>query len=573
MGLRFRVNLAISLIGIVFVAAVAYILIDYKRRSINEEIDAGTRVTIQLLESISFNPATFQQGSDPLAGLVEYLSSVGRVRANEVRLFDSSNVLIYESPPSEYKQGRDAPQWFSNLVAPGTPEVRLNLPVGSILVTPDYSRSVLDAWDELSSYGLLIIAFFLILNYAVFRMLGRSLEPLQGILAAMSEMEKGKLTSRLPNYDLPEFNAISHTFNRMAATLEEALSQNARLALIAQQSSDAIMIRDLDGIISFCNPAVERLFGFSAGEMVGFSADKIVAQDCASQLAQIQTRVVNNKSIEHLETWLITKEGDPVEVAISIAPLIDPGSNQVIGEIYAIRDMSEHRQRMAAELELQQSRKFTQLIQVKLEEERKAIARELHDELGQCVTAIRTIGTAITNRTTEAPETRQNAETIVEVATHIYDVVHSIIKQLRPSALDHLGLSDAITEIVERYRRQNPQLTIGLKLDGDLNLFDEKINITVYRVVQECLTNAVKHAEASEVMVQVALKQLEGTLGHLEIRVVDNGKGLGPEFTEGGRFGLLGIRERVQAFGGELVVDSDPAQGTSILAILPGGAS
>ncbi|MDP2140677.1 MAG: PAS domain S-box protein [Gammaproteobacteria bacterium] len=573
MGLRFRVNLAISLIGIIFVAAVAYILIDYKRRSINEEIDAGTRVTIQLLESIAINPATFQQGEDPLAGFVQYLRSVGRVRANEVRLFDNNNVLIYESPPSEYKQGRDAPQWFSKLVAPGTPEVRLILPVGSILVTPDFSRSVLDAWDELSRYGLLIIVFFLILNYAVFRMLGRSLEPLQGILAAMSEMERGKLTSRLPNYDLPEFDAISHTFNRMAATLEEALSQNARLALIAQQSSDAIMIRDLDGIISFCNPAVERLFGFSVEEMVGSSADTIVAQDCASQLAQIQTRVVNNKSIEHLETRLRTKENKPLEVAISIAPLIDPGSNEVIGEIYAIRDMTEHKQRMAAELELQQSRKFTQLIQVKLEEERKTIARELHDELGQCVTAIRTIGTAITNRTTEASETRQNAETIVEVATHIYDVVHSIIKQLRPSALDHLGLSDAITEIVERYRRQNPQLTIGLNLDGDLNRFDEKINITVYRVVQECLTNAVKHAEASEVMVEVALTQSENSQERLEIRVADNGRGLGPEFTEGGRFGLLGIRERVQAFGGELVVDSDPAQGTSILAMLPGGSS
>ncbi|MGB4246975.1 MAG: PAS domain S-box protein [Pseudohongiellaceae bacterium] len=571
MSLRFRVNLAISLIGIVFVAAVAYILIDYKRRSINEEIDAGTRVTIQLLEAISLNPATFQQGSDPMAGLVQYLSSVGRVRANEVRLFDEEDVLIYESPPSEYKQGRDAPAWFSRLVAPGTPEVRLILPVGSILVTPDYSRSVLDAWDELSSYGLLIIAFFLILNYAVFHMLGRSLAPLRGILGAMSEMEQGKLGSRLPNYPLPEFNAIGQTFNRMATSLEEALSQNARLALIAHQSSDAIMIRDLDGRISFCNPAVERLFGFSVEEMVGASADRIFAQDHAPQLAQMQARVVNDKSIEHLETRLQTKEGHLVEVAISIAPLIDPASNQVIGEIYAIRDMTEHRQRMTAELELQQSRKFTQLIQVKLEEERKAIARELHDELGQCVTAIRTIGTAIANRSDGAqPETRQNAETIVEVATHIYDVVHSIIRQLRPSALDHLGLSDAITELVERYRRQNLQLAVALQLEGDLNRFEEKINITVYRVVQECLTNAAKHAEATAVMVEVVMKKGDTNSERLEIRVTDDGKGLSPEFAEGSRFGLLGIRERVQAFGGELVVESSPEQGTAILAILPG---
>lgn len=571
MSLRFRVNLAISLIGVIFVAAVAYILIDYKRRSINEEIDAGTRVTIQLLEAISLNPATFRPGADPMAGLVEYLRSVGRVRANEVRLFDANDRLIYESPPSAYKQGRDAPAWFTRLVAPGTPEVRLQLPAGSILVTPDSSRSVLDAWDELTSYGLLIIAFFVILNYAVFHMLGRSLAPLRGILTAMSEMERGRLGSRLPEYSLPEFSAISQTFNRMAASLEDALTQNARLALIARQSSDAIMIRDLDGKISFCNPAVERLFGFSASELLGSSAERLIPQACAPQLTHIQNRVVSNKSSEHLETRLKTRGGEAIEVAISIAPLIDPGSNEVIGEIYAIRDMTEHRQRMTAELELQQSRKFTQLIQVKLEEERKAIARELHDELGQCVTAIRTIGTAIANRSSDGqPETRQNAETIVEVATHIYDVVHSIIRQLRPSALDHLGLSEAISELVERYRRQNPQVPVTLKMTGDLNRFGEKINITVYRVIQECLTNAARHAEASSVSVEVTLQQSGDSPERLEIRVVDDGRGLSPEFAEGSRFGLLGIRERVQAFGGELLVEPGPEQGTSVVAILPG---
>jgi two-component system sensor histidine kinase UhpB len=570
MSLRFRVNLAISLIGIIFIAVMAYVLIDYKRRSIEEEIDAGTKVTIQLLESILLSPAYSGQGSGTIASLTLYLRSVGRVRANEVRLYGSGDELIYESPPSEYKQGRWAPEWFSEIVAPSTGEVRLTLPEGAILITPDSSRSVLDAWDELSRFGLTILGFFLLLNIAVFRMLGRSLEPLKGIVAAMSDMEQGKFTSRLPSYGLPEFNAIGHTFNRMASSLEEALAQNARLALIAQQSSDAIMIRDLDGKISFCNPAVERLFGYSVEEIVGSSTSIIVGSDCESPLALAQDRVIKSKSVEHLETQLKTKQGDLVEVAISIAPLIDPGSEQLIGEIFAIRDMTEHKQRMAAEVELEQNRKITQLIHLKLEEERKSIARELHDELGQCVTAIKTIGTAIANRSQEGQlENKQNAETIVEVATHIYDVVHSMIRQLRPSALDHLGLTDAITEVVTQYRRQNAELSVELNVDGDLNRFDEKINITVYRVVQECLTNVAKHAEASRVTVDVSLPQRGDNLARLEIRVSDDGKGLGPDFSEGRRFGLLGIRERVQAFGGEVVVESSPDLGTSIVAVLP----
>src|SRR5689334_23694758 len=110
-----------------------------------------------------------------------------------------------------------------------------------------------------------------------------------------------------------------------------------------------------------------------------------------------------------------------------------------------MRDITEHRRAQQTERELEQNRRLTQLIQTRLEEERRSIARELHDELGQCVTAIKTIGAAIANRTVEAaPEIHRSAQTIVQVASHIYDVVHGIIRQLRPSALDHLGLQEAI---------------------------------------------------------------------------------------------------------------------------------
>lgn len=450
MSLRFRVNLAISLIGLLCIAVMTYVLIDYKRKSIGQEIEAGTRVTIQLLESILLSPVYTAEAPDPLANLTQYLRSVGRVRANEVRLYDRNNTLIYESPPSEYKLGRSAPDWFSALVAPDIAEVRLSLREGSMLITPDSSRSVLDAWDELTRFALFIVVFLLLLNIAVFRVLGRTLQPLKDIVVAMSDMEKGNYRVRLNSYDLPEFNAIGHTFNSMAASLETALT---------------------------------------------------------------------------------------------------------------------------TERELEQNRQLTQLIHVKLEEERKSIARELHDELGQCVTAIKTIGTAIANRVEDKQdETRQNAETIVDVASHIYDVVHSMIRQLRPSALDNLGLSDAIRELVAQYRRQHPLLTVELSLGDGLDQFDEKLNITVYRVVQECLTNVVKHAAASRVTVALSLTQSIPVC--LEMRVSDDGKGLGSDYSgsnysEGQRFGMLGIKERVHAFGGDVRVESRPDSGTLIVATLP----
>ncbi|MBU2098818.1 MAG: HAMP domain-containing protein, partial [Gammaproteobacteria bacterium] len=275
MSLRFRINLVISLIGLLSVLVMSYVLIDYKRRSIGQEIEAGTRVSIQLLQSILLSPVYTAEAPDPLANLTQYLRSVGRVRANEVRLYDNSGRLLYESPPSEYKQGRWAPDWFTAIVAPDVSEVRLPLAQGSILVTPDSSRSVLDAWDELGRFALYTLVFFVLLNIAVFRVMSRTLQPVKDVVAAMSEMEKGQYSVRLKHYDSPEFNAIAHSFNSMASTLEVALT---------------------------------------------------------------------------------------------------------------------------TERELEQSRKLTQLIHSKLEEERRAIARELHDELGQCVTAIKTIGTAIANR-------------------------------------------------------------------------------------------------------------------------------------------------------------------------------
>src|SRR6185436_1358193 len=194
----------------------------------------------------------------------------------------------------------------------------------------------------------------------------------------------------------------------------------------------------------------------------------------------------------------MTKDGRVVDVALSAAPLVDPASDEVIGEICSMRDITEHKLIQLAERELEQKRQLTHAIQSRLEEERRSIARELHDELGQCVTAIKTIGTAIANRTqASAPDTHANSLTIVSVASHIYDVVHGIIRQLRPTALDHLGLSETLKDFVSAWRDRHPEIVCELQLEGALEGLGETINITVYRIVQECLTNVARHAVAT----------------------------------------------------------------------------
>ena len=566
MSLRFRINLIITVVIVLFCLVTAKIVLDDMRSSIREEMEAGTKVTQQLLSTVLYSSQFAPRSHEPLGVLLPFLHSLGRVRAHEIRLYADDGTLVYTSPPPLYKAGRAAPEWFSRLVSPRLPEAELSVNGGRIKVTPDASRAILDAWDDMKNLIGLALGFLVLVNAAVFWLLGRALRPVAPILRGLSEMERGRLSTRLPEFSLREFDSISHTFNRMAQALEETHAENTRLALVAKQSTDAIMIHDLEGRISFWNPAAERLFGYAPEQIVGHSATVLTPPGLEAEVAANLETIRERRVVDNVETCRLTRDGRLVDVALSAAPLVDPDSGEVLGEICRMRDVTERKRAQEAEKELEQNRRLTQLIQTRLEEERRAIARELHDELGQCVTAIKTIGAAIANRTqTVAPEIHRSAQTIVEVASHIYDVVHGIIRQLRPSALDNLGLQEAVEDMVNAWRDRHPEVICGLKLTGDLADLGEAINITAYRLVQECLTNVLRHADATRAEIEI---RRDGAV--IELSVADNGKGLGEgNESETARFGLMGLRERVQALHGEFRLESRPGEGLRVSAAIP----
>ena len=571
MSLRFRINLVITLVIVAFTVATGNLLIEETRRSVREEMEAGTRITAQLMETVIANTRPSLQEAPHNQILLSFLQRVGRVRANEIRLYDGNDNLLYTSPPPVYKRGRWAPQWFTELVKPQLTDFRLNLLNGSVVITPDASRSVLDAWDDFKQFFWLMLGFFVLVNLVVFWLLGRSLRPVGKILGGLSLMEKGRFETRLPLFGSPEFDSIGHVFNRMAQNLEESLAENRRLALVAKQSSDAIIIHDLEGRISFWNPAAERMFGYRMEDIVGRSATLLTTAERQGEVQENLDTVKRRALIEMIETQRLTRDGRVVDVALSAAPLVDPLNDEVIGEICSMRDITEHKLVQQAERELEQNRQLTHAIQSRLEEERRSIARELHDELGQCVTAIKTIGTAISNRTREtAPDIQANALTIVSVASHIYDVVHGIIRQLRPTALDHLGLSETLRDTVSAWRERHPEIACDLRLEGALEGMGETINITVYRIVQECLTNVARHAVATRSEIDVARRNDPQRGDVVRVTVRDNGKGFAQRLErEATRFGLIGMRERVQALDGEFRIDSAPGEGVAVTVVIP----
>lgn len=444
MSLRLQINLLITAIMLLVVAGVAYLEVDHARRQVKEETDASTRVARQLLGHVAI---TYEDANPHF--LIVFLQRLGRVRGNEIMLFENEGKMLYHSPPSPYKAGREAPAWFSALIAPRVETMTMAVTDGRLVIEPNFSRSVLDSWDDLRLLLAVAGVLFVAVNAVVFWITGRALKPLGEVVHGLERLGRGDYATRLPPLRGREVRLISDTFNRMAQAVEESIT-------------------------------VKR-----------------AAQRAAQELAD--------------------------------------------------------------------NRELTQLIQASIEEERRTIARELHDEIGQSVTAIKSLALSIAQRNQSKDETTERtARLVVDTAGRIYDVMHHIIPRLRPLALDNLGLGDALADLANDWRMHHANVEFvvdAASLPDDLG---DTVKISAYRIVQESVTNAIRHAQPRHIAVRVRAEE-----GMLRICVSDDGKGLAADWDRPGHFGLRGMRERAQALGGELALENLADGGLRVSARLP----
>jgi signal transduction histidine kinase len=203
----------------------------------------------------------------------------------------------------------------------------------------------------------------------------------------------------------------------------------------------------------------------------------------------------------------------------------------------------------------------THLQQVR-EEERGHLARELHDELGALLTAAKLDVARLKSRLGPQPtEVTQRLQHLTETLNSGIALKRRIIEDLRPSSLANLGLTAAL-EILAREFSERSGIEVATSLE-EVDL-DEQAQLTVYRIVQESTTNVSKYAEADQVDISV-----RNYSNHVEVEIRDNGKGFDVRAAKPSTHGLAGMRHRVEAAGGRLVVQSQPGQGTRILATLP----
>ena len=241
-------------------------------------------------------------------------------------------------------------------------------------------------------------------------------------------------------------------------------------------------------------------------------------------------------------------------------------------------NVEAERKAREAETRLEERREMSLLVEQRVEEERRLIAHELHDEFGQSVTAIRSLALAIAAQSTEPPMS-DAAHLISDEAARLYDAMHGLIPRLMPVSLDTLGLAETLENLVRDWQRRNPniKLTLRHELPADLG---PSVTLAAYRVVQEALINALRHARAAHIEIS-----LESDWSHSDwsrsdvpagdcatrmlIKVTDDGVGLPETWARPGHFGLRGLRERVEHLGGQLTVGNREPHGVSLEAEIP----
>lgn len=239
-----------------------------------------------------------------------------------------------------------------------------------------------------------------------------------------------------------------------------------------------------------------------------------------------------------------------------------------IGEAFnrmaqAVQDnLAAERKAREAEARLKERSELAQVLEQRLDEERRLIAHELHDEFGQSVTAIRSLAQAISART-EEPAMQEAARLISHEAAALYDAMHGLIPRLSPLTLDTLGLAETLESLARDLQKRHGSVTVSLRHDLRVDL-GPTVTLAAYRFVQEGLINALRHAHASRIEAE-----LQADARSLFVRVTDDGKGLPQEWTRPGHFGLRGLKERIEQLGGRFQVGNNGHGGVLLAAVIP----
>lgn len=358
------------------------------------------------------------------------------------------------------------------------------------------------------------------------------------------------------------------------AKLDEA---TRRLGAIVDSSSDAIFGLTPDGRVTSWNAGAEGIFGFTAAEMIGRSIQMLIPASLHQEEARLRGHVQIGSHTYTYDTVRMTKDGRRLDVSVTLSPLKD-GAGRIVGMSKIIRDISERKraqtmlQQAYDHLEIKVQERTAELSDASnslrelsgrlmhvQEEERSRLARDLHDEVGQLLTALK-IDLQELQHSGPGQDRVGSLTDSLGLVDRLLTQVRNLALDLRPSLLDDLGLVPALRWYANRQAERNRWILL-LSVEGVTGRIPAPIEIACFRVAQEALTNIAKHARAKTI--DLTLRQHDQGV---TLIIQDDGVGFDvlsarQRAQVGESIGLLGMEERVRLAGGRLLISSTPGQG------------
>jgi PAS domain S-box-containing protein len=368
----------------------------------------------------------------------------------------------------------------------------------------------------------------------------------------------------IPRSETPSPLAARRRSRVPAVGRDPISSDDDRFFKVFQASPVAIILRTLsEGRVIDVNASYTELVGFRREELVGRTVHELGLWADPSQGERVLDRLRRKGVVRNVEGRFRRKSGDIRDVLIWGELTEIRGEAVVIGMIVDITE----RKRMETELRRsrEQLRSLSAHLQQIREEERMRIARELHDELGGFLTVLKLdLASLCKEPATGSASFRQKIDSMSKAIVQAIGSVRRICSDLRPSVLDHIGLTAGIGWQVEEW-----QAKTGIRCTMRSAIDDESIDsgraTAAFRVLQEALTNVARHAHASSVQVQLWIAD-----GRLRLEIHDDGCGIADRtVADATSLGLLGMKERVHSFGGSVEIRGAPACGTTVDVSIP----
>jgi PAS domain S-box-containing protein len=343
------------------------------------------------------------------------------------------------------------------------------------------------------------------------------------------------------------------------ASLEQNVAEIAEKAALLDLANDAIFVKNVDGKISYWNQGAERLYGWTVAEALGHSPSELLHSEYPIQLQEIETKDYWQGELRHTR-----RDGVQIVVASRWTTLRD-NEGKAVAWLEINTDITSRKRAEAA------ARSLSGQILTLQDEERRRLARELHDSVGQLLTTIKMNSAVVQSVQRDSPVAKaalDNAILIDQVISEIRTMSHL----LHPPLLDEVGLPSALRWYVDGISERS-KIAVDVDIAENIERLGNDMEIAIFRVVQECLTNVHRHSGSRSASLRLALED-----GHVRLEIKDAGRGIPLEkqlaLTSCGqlRVGLRGMRERVHQLGGNLDVQSD-SMGTTITAMLPKAAT